>query len=178
MILCDSDIRSAVQDGTLGISPYDDEMVQPASYDLKIGEDAATVPEDGEAVRNLREEGFMVIQAFTPAVVWTREELRLPLDIAGRFGLKSSLSRRGIYASVGPQIDPGFKGRLSVSLFNLTPSPIAMNYEDQFLTLELHRLERAASRGYEGKYQNRKTFSAKDIERSEERRVGKERRSR
>jgi dCTP deaminase len=164
MILCDTEIRLEVDSGELGITPFDEKMLQPASYDLKVGEDAATVPENGDAVLNLREEGFMVIKPYTPAVVSTLEELKFPLNIAGRFGLKSSLSRRGIYASVGPQIDPGFMGRLSVTLFNLTPSPVALNFEERFLTVELHRMGKSASRGYAGEYQNRTRFSSKELD--------------
>lgn len=164
MILSDTEIVKEIRAGNLDISPFDNEMVQPASYDLKIGKDAATIPKNGEARIDLEKERFIVIQPYAPAVIWTMENLKLPLTIAGRFGLKSSLSRRGIYASVGPQVDPGFKGRLSVTLFNLTPAPFALNYGDAFLSLELHRLHPPASRGYSGEYQGRETFTAKEIE--------------
>jgi dCTP deaminase len=164
MVLCDTQIQAEIDSGKLGISPYDDKMLQPASYDLKVGEDAATVPDSGDSMINLRDEGLMVIKPYTPAVVWTLETLRLPLDITGRFGLKSGLSRRGVYASVGPQIDPGFHGRLSVTLFNLTPSSVALNFEERFLTVELHRMSQAASRGYAGEYQNRTKFTSKELD--------------
>jgi deoxycytidine triphosphate deaminase len=42
--------------------------------------------------------------------------LRLSTSYVGHFGLKSKLARRGIAASVGIQIDPGFEGPLSVTL--------------------------------------------------------------
>jgi dCTP deaminase len=164
MILSDTEILEAIDSKELGISPFDENMLQPASYDLKVGENAATVPENGEAIINLRDEGIVVINAYTPAVVWTLEQLTIPLNMAGRIGLKSNLSRRGVYASLGPQIDPGFSGNLSVSLFNLTPSPVVLNFQERFLTVELHKLGKTASRGYEGEYQNRKTFSAKELQ--------------
>jgi hypothetical protein len=105
-----------------------------------------------------------VLEPYSPAVVSAREHLILPLNLVGRFGLKSGLSRRGVYASVGPQVDPGFDGWLSVTLFNFTPTPVALDYEDSFLSLELNRLGVPASRGYDGDYQKREGFTAKEIE--------------
>jgi len=164
MILCDTEIEQEVKAKRINITPFDRNMIQPASYDLKVGEDAATVPSNGNSRINLKKEKVLVLPAFSPAVVWTLEELKFPLDIAGRFGLKSGLSRRGVYASVGPQIDPGFDGKLSVTLFNLTPTPLSLNYKDRFLTMEIHRLGRAASKGYEGEYQRRKTFTSRELD--------------
>jgi dCTP deaminase len=164
MILSNIEIQEEIDSGELCISPFDADMLQPASYDLKVGEDAATVPDDGSPTINLKDEGFMIIGPYCPAVVWAMEEIRFPLNIAGRFGLKSGLSRRGVYASVGPQIDPGFDGKLYVTLFNLTPSPVALNYGDSFLTMELHRLARPPLKGYDGSYQHRKKFTSREIE--------------
>ncbi len=51
-----------------------------------------------------------------------------------------------------------------MTLYNFTPIPLALNYGDTFLSLELHRLSVPASRGYSGDYQNRETFDAREIE--------------
>jgi len=166
MILCDKDILREMEDKKFSITPFDEGMLQPASYDLRVGKNAATVPkeEGGSFMMDLEKEGILVIPAYAPAIIYTMETLSLPLDIAGRFGLKSGLSRRGVYASVGPQVDPGFEGPLSVTLYNFTPTSVALNYGDSFLSLELHRLSHPASRGYDGEYQRRQTFTAKEIE--------------
>ncbi len=164
-MLSNVEIIQEVNSGQLVISPFDEHFLEPASYDLRVGKDAATIPSNGDDPRiDLEREGFVVIAPYAPAIVYIMEHLKLPLTLAGRFGLKSSLSRRGIYASVGPQVDPGFEGKLSVTLYNFTPIPLALNYGDTFLSLELHRLNIAASRPYSGDYQNRETFDAREIE--------------
>jgi deoxycytidine triphosphate deaminase len=113
----------------------------------------------------LKKVGVLVLEPYSPAVVSAREHLVLPLHLAGRFGLKSGLSRRGVYASVGPQVDPGFDGWLSVTLFNFTPTSIALDYTDSFLSLEFNRLGQPASRPYSGEYQGRQEgFTSKEIE--------------
>ncbi|HEY6392622.1 MAG TPA: hypothetical protein VIX89_15175, partial [Bryobacteraceae bacterium] len=54
---------------------------------------------------------------------------------------------------------------LSVTLFNFTQTPIALDYTDSFLSLELNRLDQPASRPYKGDYQGRpEGFTAKEIE--------------
>ena len=164
MILSDTEISQELNRGTLKIIPFEQGMLQPASYDLRVGQDAATIPKNGDPLIDLKKEGFMLIAPYAPAVIWTMEHLTLPLNVVGRFGLKSSLSRRGIYASVGPQVDPGFRGKLSVTMLNLTPVPVALNYGEDFLSLELHRMAVPASRPYSGEYQGRETFTAKEIE--------------
>jgi dCTP deaminase len=164
MILSDRDIRSEIQSGKLVIDPFDERLLEPATYDLRVGKDAATVPKNGEPRVNLEEEGFILIDPYAPAVVYAKEHLKLPLHLAGRFGLKSGLSRRGLYASVGPQVDPGFDGKLSVTIFNLTPTPFALNYGAPFLSLELHQLVSPASKPYGGEYQGRENFTANEIE--------------
>lgn len=165
-MLSNTEILGEVNSGALTIDPFDEKYLEPASYDLRIGKDAATVPKNGggDPTIDLEKAGFLVVQPYAPAIIYAMEHLKLPLDLAGRFGLKSGLSRRGVYASVGPQVDPGFDGKLSVTLFNLTPVPVALNYGDTFLSLELHRLGKPASKGYEGNYQRRETFTASEIE--------------
>ena len=132
MILSDVEILREVESKSLTIEPFDERYLEPASYDLRVGKDAATVVKDAGPIINLEEARFLLIEPYAPAVIYSMEHLSLPLNLAGRFGLKSSLSRRGVYASVGPQVDPGFDGKLSVTLFNLTPGPVALNYGDAF----------------------------------------------
>jgi dCTP deaminase len=163
MPLSDVEIRECMASGDLQITPFDEEMLQPASYDLKLGKNAATVPKNGDPRIDLEKEGVLMIPGYAPAVIYSNEELRLSTALTGRFGIKSALSRRGLIASVGLQIDPGFEGALSVTLMNLTPNPVALNFGDSFLTVELDRLGKPASKGYSGAYQRRKTFTAQEL---------------
>jgi hypothetical protein len=64
----------------------------------------------------------------------------------------------------GPQVDPGFKGNLIVSLFNSGPRPIVLKYGDDFCTIEFTRLEEPSEKGYSGVYQNTDDFPSENIE--------------
>jgi len=164
MPMSDVQIKEALKRREIAIIPFDPKMLQPASYDLKIGRNAATVPSNGDPRVDLEKEGVLLIPPYAPAVIWTREELRLSTSHVGHFGLKSRLARRGLSASVGIQIDPGWKGPLSVTVVNMTPSPVTLNYEDDFVTLEVEKLEVPASKPYRGEYQGRKTFTSQELE--------------
>jgi len=167
MAMSDVEILRALKDGGISISPYDEQMLQPASYDLKVGKVAATVPSNDDTKDprvDLEEKGVLLIPPYAPAVVYTHEEISLSTEFVGHFGIKSKLARRGLNASVGIQIDPGFKGPLSVNLINMTPFPQMLGYKDDFLTLEIDRLSVPASRGYDGEYQGRRSFTSQQLE--------------
>ncbi len=49
-------------------------------------------------------------------------------------------------------------------MMNMSPSPITLDYMDDFLTLELEKLTTPASRPYKGEYQGKRTFTAKELD--------------
>ncbi|HEY6352495.1 MAG TPA: hypothetical protein VI636_24110 [Candidatus Angelobacter sp.] len=164
MLMCDVQIKEALDNGSISITPYDPKMLQPASYDLKVGKNAATVATNGDPRIDLEKTGLLLIPPYAPAVIYTHEHLKFSREYCGHFGLKSKLARRGLNAAVGIQVDPGFEGPLSVTLLNMTPGPLTLNYGDDFLTLEIDHLSVPASRGYEGEYQGRTTFTGLELE--------------
>src|SRR5208283_3326966 len=62
------------------------------------------------------------------------------------------------------QIDPGFHGRLIIGITNLTPKPVSLAYKDDFVTIELHRLEEASTKPYRGPYQDKLELGPEEIE--------------
>ncbi|ALA60177.1 dCTP deaminase domain-containing protein [Nitrospira moscoviensis] len=166
MILVDHQIRDAVRDGKLGIENFSEDLVQPASYDLRIGnlvyspssshpDQPVNLSENGRAYR---------IPPYGTALLMTHETLTIPINMIGRFGLQSRYARRGLIASTGPQVDPGYKGKLSVSLLNLTPASHVISYLDPFLSIEFHSLDETPDRPYHGPYQNMKAIGPEILE--------------
>ncbi|MBI2818613.1 MAG: hypothetical protein HYX73_01420, partial [Acidobacteria bacterium] len=93
------------------------------------------------------------------------EVLEMPINMAASVGLRSSLSRRGINGSAGPQIDPGYRERVYISVFNASTLPFEVTYGMTFATVVFHRLARNASHAYDGKFQGQMTFPEEDVER-------------
>lgn len=156
-------IEKLVKAEVLKIEPFYKDGIQPASYDLRLGKRILVTPikrgEDGRPVDLDKEEGekYMIRPGEFVAAL-TEEKLSLPNDICGRFGVKSSLARKGLIAFGGIQIDPGFVGRVAISLFNVGPEDIELKLGQALFTVEFHRLEEPTQNPYDGDYQNQLTF--------------------
>ncbi len=160
-ILVDRQIREARAAGFLKIDPFDEDALQPASYDLRVGDLAvvSTIPQPID----LRKQPLLTIEPFASAMLQTDEILFLSTMIAGRLGPRSNLLRHGIFVSTGPQIDPGFHGRLFVNLLNVTDHPFLIRHQSMFLTVEFHALTIEPSKPYTGPHQDKTEFSDEQI---------------
>jgi len=162
MILTAQQISEAYRRNDILIDPFDEEQVQPATYDLRVGEQGATT--STKKLVNIREIGYLLLQPGDFGVIEVLEEIKLGAQYAGRFGLRSKYARKGLMATTGPQIDPGYHGRLIVGITNLTPKPISVPYKDDFLSIEFHRLEEPTLKPYSGPYQDRLHLGPEEIE--------------
>jgi len=161
-ILVDHEIVRARKDGLIQIDPFSEDSVEPATYDLRVGDRA--VISTASKVVDLSAAHVLIIEPGAVAILQSLELIKLSKRIVGRVGPKTSLLRRGIFVSVGPQIDPGFEGRMIVNLINLSPRPFSLHYSDAFLSAEFHLLVSEPTKGYAGKYQGRTELSSEEIE--------------
>lgn len=162
MILTDHQIVAAYKQGDIVIEPFDERQVQGATYDLRIGEQGATTT--SKKVVHIKEAGFITIQPGDFAVITVDEILRLGPQYVGRFGLRSKFARKGLIATTGPQVDPGYHGRLIIGMTNLSPKPVTLSYGDDLLSIEFHKLSEASTKPYSGPYQDRLTLGPEEIE--------------
>ena len=162
MILNHQQIIAAQLSGEIVINPFEERLAQAASYDLRVGEKGATT--STKKIVNIRESGFLLLQPGDFGVLTVLEELRLGNQYAARFGLRSKYARKGIVATTGPQIDPGYHGRLIIGITNLTPKPVSIPFNDDLLSVEFHRLEEPTTKPYMGPYQGKLDLGPEDIE--------------
>lgn len=162
-VLSDGTIRRMVDDGRIVIKPWDADLVQPASVDLRLGDsfrvfhnhrvttiDLREGPPEGltEEVHATREHGF-VIHPGEFCLGRTEEWVELPDDVVARIEGKSSLGRLGliVHATAG-FIDPGWKGTLTLELNNLTRVPIRLYPGLLIAQLSFMALDAPAQRPY------------------------------
>ena len=162
MILTDAQIRAAVKSGEIKIVPFEDKQVRPASYDLRIGDSGATT--STKKLTNIKEAGYLLLQPGDFAIVTILEEIQLDASHVGRFGLRSKYARKGIIATTGPQIDPGYHGRLRIGLTNLTPHAVTLSHGDDIISAELHKLSQPCEKPYSGPYQGQMQLGPEEIE--------------
>jgi dCTP deaminase len=159
-MMTDSEIREAIDHQGLQIKPFEPKKLEPASYDLRAGR--ALVARRG--ILDLSKEPI-VLRHGDWAEIESLELVELPLNIAATVGVRSSLTRRGLDWFSGPQIDPGYMGKIYISVFNASVAPINISYGMSFATMTFYRLAKNASRAYEGKFQKQLTFPEEDVER-------------
>ena len=156
------DIRAAMAEEILTIDDYSDACLEPASYNLRLGDEAIT--SSHREKENPSRRGLFTIPAGDFALVKTLERVRLSPRAAGHIGLRSHYAKRGLDMLAGPQIDPGFDGHLVVGLTNLSPRDIIIPYREQFCTVEFYRFAEDVSHPYEGEYQGQAGISGRDLE--------------
>ncbi|WP_224387521.1 dCTP deaminase [Pseudonocardia sp. ICBG1293] len=162
MLLSDGDLRRDIESGRLVLDPWDVEMLQPSSVDVRLDrffrvfqnsrythidpaqqQDELTTPvetPDGESF--VLHPGEFVLGS-------TFERVGLPDDLAGRLEGKSSLGRLGLLThSTAGFIDPGFTGHITLELSNVANLPITLWPGMKIGQLCLFRLSSPAERPY------------------------------
>ena len=162
MILTDKDIKEAVEKRIIKIEPFELTCVQPASYDFRVGKEGITT--EGKDKINIEAKGLISLEPGDYGVISSLETIQMPNDHAGRIGIRSYYSRQGLFAATGLQIDPGFKGRLFITVINLSPSPISLLFKDGFITIEFHKLNEAVAKPYSGEFQDMLEMSPREIQ--------------
>jgi len=161
-VLSGTQIARLVESGELVIDPFEERLVQPATYDLRLGPRILASPLRPEirgALIELNDNSTSYnVQSGQMIGAISAERLRLPLSICGRFGIRSGLARRGLNAFGGVQLDPGFEGRLIMNLLNVGPEPVTLTIGEPVFSVEFQRLEESASGGYSGPYQYQDDF--------------------
>lgn len=140
MLLSDSDIKKLIESGQAEIDPYDPELVQPASIDVRLDRffrlfDNHKYPvidpskEQPELTRliDVGADGPLVLHPGEFVLGATFERVHLPDNVAARLEGKSSLGRLGLLThSTAGFIDPGFNGHVTLELSNTATLPIAL----------------------------------------------------
>jgi dCTP deaminase len=119
--------------GLLTIDGYEATSLQPASYDFRVGPQAAVTTASRPV--DLRKQD-LVLEPFAGALVLVEETVALSKRVLGRLGAHSNLFKHGIFGSIGPQIDPGYSGRMRVGLLNVTEHPFLIRHKTAFVTAE------------------------------------------
>jgi dCTP deaminase len=121
------------RDGALVIRPYSAESQQPASYDLRMGDEIG-------------------LALGTCTLAHSLEWVEIPADLAATLRTRSSYGRRGVLVTAG-FVDPGFRGQLTLGLVNLGAEPLSLKQGDRVVQMIVHQVTRGDGI-YEGRYQD------------------------
>lgn len=164
MILSDKTIKSFLQNGTLSISPLEDDQIQPASVDIRLGNTFSIVEDSSTGIltftnkiayKKMQAETYLLLPGqFVLAT--TKEYISLPDDLTAFVEGRSSLGRMGLFIQNAGWVDPGFAGEITLELFNANRCAIELQAGRRIGQLVFARMDQAALHPYRGKYQGQR----------------------
>ncbi len=140
MVLTDRSIREEIESGRIAIEPFDEDMIQPSSVDVRVDRrfrvfhnarypfiDVRQPMDDlTELVVKEGDEPF-ILHPGEFVLGQTLERVTLPDDLVARLEGRSSLGRLGVVIhSTAGFIDPLFRGHVTLEISNLANLPIAL----------------------------------------------------
>ena len=164
MILSDKTILKMLDDDTLKITPIKKEQVQPASVDIRLGDTFSIVEDSATGMISLENEiNYKTIKTDTYILLpgqfvlaTTMEYIDLPNNLTAFVEGRSSLGRMGLFIQNAGWVDPGFKGEITLELFNANRCAIELRSGRRVGQLVFAQMDDLALNPYNGKYQGQK----------------------
>ncbi len=162
MVLADASIRRRIADGSIGIDPYDESLLQPSSVDVRVDRyfrvfrnnrypfiDVKQPQEELTELVEIDPETPFILHPGEFVLGSTLERVRLPDDLVARLEGKSSLGRLGLLIhSTAGFIDPGWDGHVTLELSNVANLPITIYVGMKIGQLSFMELTEASERPY------------------------------
>lgn len=133
--LSDGAIRARLETGDLRIDPFDESMIQPASVDVRLGNDFVLFDALGSGgltidpyrdnshvtrVLTINDGDSLILRPGEFLLGTTVETVTVPHDLVCRVEGKSSIARWGVIVhTTAGFVDPGFEGQVTLEFANL-----------------------------------------------------------
>lgn len=142
--LVDFEIQDAIEKNIIGITPYDESLINPNSLDVRLGYDFFVCEkcestyctrvydirkdtQNGKKVVLSSPHECVIIKQGDFILATTLEKITLPNCFHAQLEGKSSIARWGIEThQTGGYIDSGFSGEITLELTSAYPDPIML----------------------------------------------------
>ena len=162
MVLSDRTIRRLIDEGRIGLDPFDEDLVQPSSVDVRVDRffrvfrnsrypfiDVKEEMEDLTELVETEDSEPFILHPGEFVLGSTLERVTLPDDLVARLEGKSSLGRLGLLIhSTAGFIDPGWDGHVTLELSNVANLPITIYPGMKIGQLSFVQLSEPADRPY------------------------------
>ena len=162
MILSDEKLLHLIEKKEIEISPLSEGQIQPASVDIRLSDTFSVVEDTSMGIitmekeieyKTIRTDRYILLPGqFVLAT--TVECVSLPADITAFVEGRSSLGRMGLVIQNAGWVDPGFKGEITLELFNANRCAIELKAGRRVGQLVFAQMDAKALTPYNGKYQN------------------------
>lgn len=151
-------------EGSLVIEPLTDGQIQPASVDVRLGNTFSVVDDTPSGIITLSSKiNYKTITADRYLILpgqfvlaTTMEYFELPDDLTAFVEGRSSLGRMGLFIQNAGWVDPGFRGEITLELFNANRCAIELQSGRRVGQLVFAKMDSPAEKPYRGKYQGQK----------------------
>lgn len=161
MILSDKTIIKMLDEKSLVINPVTKEQIQPASVDIRLGNTFSVVDDTPSNIITLESQiNYKTITTDTYLIMpgefvlaTTMEYFELPDNLTAFVEGRSSLGRMGLFIQNAGWVDPGFKGEITLELYNANRCAIELKAGRRVGQLVFAEMDSPAINPYNGKYQ-------------------------
>ena len=153
-----------LEERNLIITPLEKDQVQPASLDIRLGNTFSVVEDSPTGIITLEKEiNYKSITSDTYILLpnqfvlaTTMEYIELPECLTAFVEGRSSLGRMGLFIQNAGWVDPGFKGEITLELYNANRCAIELKAGRRVGQLVFAQMDDTALNPYRGKYQGQK----------------------
>lgn len=161
MILSDKTLKKLIKSKTLIVKPIDDKSIQPASIDCRLGNHFLVMEENKMEIITLDSKikyreiiaDEITIPPKSFLLATTQEYFEMPDNLTAFVEGRSSIGRIGLFIQNAGWIDPGFKGRITLELYNASSLPIKLKSGKRICQMVFCKMDSPAENPYSGKYQ-------------------------
>ena len=165
MILSDRTIMKYLSESKLSIDPMEDDQIQPASVDIRLGNSFLKLNENKTGVMTLTDKIDYIAVDTTEIIIpsnsfllaTTMEYIKLPNDLTAFVEGRSSIGRMGLFIQNAGWVDPGFEGEITLELYNANRLPIKLEAGRRICQLVFAKMDDVALKPYSGKYQGQRS---------------------
>jgi dCTP deaminase len=162
VVLSDRTIRRLLDEGRIGIDPYDESLLQPSSVDVRVDRyfrvfhnaryayvDVKEPQEDLTELVEIDDDRPFILHPGEFVLGSTLERIVLPDDLVARLDGKSSLGRLGLLIhSTAGFIDPGWDGHVTLELSNVANLPITIYHGMKIGQISFVQMSEPAEKPY------------------------------
>lgn len=164
MVLSDGEIIDYIEQRKLIVTPLNNDQIQPASIDFRLGNTFCVIENNesnviklGDRVnyKTFTQESYMLPPGQF-VLASSLEYVSLPADVAAFVEGRSSLGRIGLFIQNAAWVEPGFSGEITLEIFNASNYTIELCAGYRIGQLIFVKTQESVLHPYSGKYQNQR----------------------
>lgn len=164
MILSDKSIKNLLLRRELKVEPLTEKAIQSASLDCHLDSHFLLVEDrkmssidlDKEVIYKKYEGEEIILPPHSFLLACTKECIHVPSHITAFVEGRSSIGRIGLFIQNAGWVDPGFKGQITLELYNANSLPIRLKSGRRICQLVFCKLDQPVLSSYQGKYQGQR----------------------